>query len=211
MQAEVLEQVSGDILGTWSDFKTDMSVDSRLATLAVPLDNGSIPYLLGEWNMTDFVSPDGTASHDQFRTHMIGDHVGAVGNWSSIGLIKSYGESRATVHANDPNVPSFVSDDPLINVFDYGTTIDEIGDLIEAENDNPPYDIAGYNGGSLNGAKPMVVQDTTIVDGRGSLGGFTALCGVIEVEITSALPGDVYSILVELAPGKFRGIKAESI
>ena len=57
----------------------------------------------------------------------------------------------------------------------------------------------------------MVVQDTTIVDGRGSLGGFTALCGVIEVEITSALPGDVYSILVELASGKFRGIKAESI
>ena len=59
--------------------------------------------------------------------------------------------------------------------------------------------------------KPLVVQDTTLMDGRSTVGGFNAICGLIEIETKSPLQNDVYSVLVELAPGKYRGIHAESI
>lgn len=60
--------------------------------------------------------------------------------------------------------------------------------------------------------KPLVVQQTTLgADGRSTVGGFSAMCGLIEVEATSPIGEDVYSILVELAPGSYRGVAAEVI
>ena len=60
-------------------------------------------------------------------------------------------------------------------------------------------------------AKPLVVQDTVLVDGRAVVGGFNAVCGLLEIESQSAVINDVISILVELAPGNYRGIGAEVI
>ena len=154
---------------------------------------------------------DGTTSDDAFAIHMLGDSVGSAGSWTSVGLIKSFGETRATVDNDQPNVPGDVSDDPLVNVFDYGTTIDEVIDQLEADNDNPPYNASDYPGDDGNGPKPLVFQDTTLMDGRATMGGFNALCGLLEFEITSPVPSDVYSVLVELAPGKYRGIHSEAI
>jgi hypothetical protein len=37
------------------------------------------------------------------------------------------------------------------------------------------------------------------------------MCGLIEIESTSPIADDTYSVLVELAPGKYRGIAAEMI
>ena len=59
--------------------------------------------------------------------------------------------------------------------------------------------------------KPLVVADGTIFTGETVMGGFESLCGLIEVESTSPIGGDVYSILVELASGDYRGIKADVI
>ena len=134
--------------------------------------------------------------------------MGAAGGRNSVGLIKSYGESRATVNPQDPNVPGDASSDPLVNVFDYGTTIDDVIDDLEFYNDNPPYDIDGYPGDDSNAPKPIVKQDTTLVDGRAIMGSFSALCGLLEIESKSPVASDVYSVLVELAPGKYRGIHA---
>lgn len=210
MNKTVTGQTSGNIAGTWSDFKVSMTRSSQLATKAVPKDNGGNNFLLGEWAYTKLVSPDGTTSSDEFELHMLGGHTGAAGAWSSIGLIKSYGESRATVQSGDPNVPNLASSDPLVNVFDYGTTADDVVDLLETENDEPPYSLAFYPGSDGNGPKPNVVQDTVLVDGRSTMAGFTAMCGLLEMEIKSPVANDVYSVLVELAPGKYRGIKAEA-
>lgn len=211
MMKDANVQISGDITGTWSDFKVSLSRDGQLATKLRPMDNGGNNYLLQEWDYSTMVTPDGTTSADEFELHMLGGHFGAAGAWSSVGLIKSYGESRATVNDGDPNVPNQASSDPLVNVFDYGTAIDEVVDLMETENDSPPYSIASYPGDDLNGSKPLITQDTTIVDGRATVGGFNALCGLVEIETTSPLPNDVYSLLVEIAPGNYRGIKADVI
>jgi len=209
MNKEVSANLAGNIAGTWADFKVYLSNDMRSATLPFPLDNGGQAGLMDEWTYTQLVTFDGTTGVDAFDIHLLGDHVGAVGNWTSVGLIKSYGESRATVSGANPNVPGTVSDDPLVNVFDYGTTVDEVVDDLEGDNDYPPYDISSYPGDELNMPKPLVMQDTTIVDGRATMGSFTAMCGLLEFEIKSALPSDVYSVLIEIAFGSYRGVKSE--
>ena len=205
------EQSSGDVSGTWSDFKVYLSNEARSGNVLDPKDNGGNNYSAGEWVYSKMVSPDGTTSADPFFVHMLGDHSGSAGAWNSVGLIKSYGESRATVNNGDPSVPGTASDDPLVNVFDYGTTVDEVIDYLENDNDNPPYDHDDYPGQDGNGPKPMVVQDTTLVDGRATMGGFSALCGLLEIESKSPVANDVFSVLVELAPGNYRGIKADVI
>ncbi len=210
MNREATEQIAGDIKGTWSDFKVYMTLDSRAATPLNPVDNGGNAFDAGMWTYSQLVSPDGTTSADTFDLHMLGAHSGSAGAWNSVGLINSYGESRATVQGADPNVPAVASDDPLVNVFDYGTTIDEVIDDLEGHNDFPPYDIDEYPGDESNGPKPCVVQDTTLVDGRATMAGFTAMCGLLEFEAKSPIANDTFSVLVELAPGKFRGVHAEA-
>ena len=211
MQKEAQAQAAGDVRATWNDFKVSLSTDFAAATKLLPKDNGGNDVDVGEWIYSRLVSPDGTTSADTFNLHMLGDHSGSAGAWGSVGLIKSYGESRATVNAGDPNVPGDVSDDPLVNVFDYGTTIDEVLNDMEAHNDLPPYEVTNYPGDDANMPKPLVVQDTTIVDGKATVGGFNAMCGLIEIEAKSSIANDVYSVLVELAPGSYRGIRAEVI
>lgn len=197
--------------GKWADFKIHLSNDARTSTLALPLDNGSNAVTLGEWNYSTIVSPDGTTSADPFDMHLLGAHQGSAGAWTSIGLVTSYGETRTTVSSGQPNVPATASDDPLVNAFDYGTITDEVIDQIEGENDNPPYSLLDYPGDNTNMPKPIVVQDSVLSDGRAIMGGFSALCGLLEIECSSANPSDVYSVLVELAPGNYRGVNAETI
>jgi len=205
-------QLSGNIQGTWADFKIYLSSDMAGATLLSPKDNGGTSAAAAlNWDHSTFVTPDGTTTDDEFYGTLLGDHVGAAGSRTSVGLIRSFGESRATVQLQDPAVPSAASTDPLVNLFDYGTTIDDVIDNLEDKNDEPPYSQVQYPGVSVNMPKPLVVQDTTIVDGRATMGGFTALMGHLEFEIKSAIPEDVFSVLIELAPGKYRGIKAEMI
>jgi len=205
-------QISGNISGTWADFKIFLSTDMAAATLASPLDNGGGAVAAAlNWDISTFVTPDGTTTDDEFFGTLLGDHDGAAGARISVGLIRSYGESRATVQLTDPAVPSTASHDPLVNLFDYGTTIDDVIDNLQDENDQPPYSQVAYPGGAASTPKPLVVQDTTLVDGRATMAGFSALMGQLEFEIKSPLPNDVYSVLIELAPGNYRGIKAEAI
>jgi len=211
MNADAQKQTSGDIAGTWSDFKVYLSNAMRGSTIELPLDNGGSAFLAGEWDYSELVSPNDTTSGDAFFLHFLGDHQGTQGSYSSVGLVKSYGESRATVNTGDPNVPNEASSDPLVTVFNYGETIEFIIADLEAQNDDPPYDLPSYPGDDLNGAKPQIMQDTTLVDGKATVGGFVARCGLIEIETKSPVANDVYSILVELAPGKYRGVKAEVI
>lgn len=202
----------GNVAGTWSDFKVYMSNDHRSGTVLSPVDNGGNAYLGGDWEYSVLVSPDGTTSADPFYLQMLGNHNGVPGAWNAVGLVKSYGESRATVNANQPNVPSTADDDPLANMFDDGTVTDERIANLRSENDNPPYDLAAYPGDDTNGPKPAVVQHTTLgTDGKATVGGFTAMCGLLEIESTSPIGSDTYSILIELKEGPYKGIAAEAL
>lgn len=211
MNKRATVNVGGNIAGTWQDYKVYLSTDHRNGTKLVPLDNGGNAVLPGEWEYSRYLSPDGTTGADEFDAVLLGNHVGAAGTRVSIGLLKSYGESRATVQFGEPSVPAATSDDPLVNLFDSGTEVDEIVNRLESDNDTPPYDHGNYPGDDANMPKPLVVQDTTIVDGKATVGGFTAMCGLLEIEAKSPIGSDVYSVLVELAPGSYRGIGADVI
>jgi hypothetical protein len=204
--------ISGDISAKFADFKVYLTDDHRTGTKLEPLDNGGNTGTGGEWTYSQMTSPDGTTSADEFALHLLGDHNGAAGAYVSVGLVTSYGQSRATVDVDQPNTPTGIEDDPLVNIFDDGTVTDEVIANLVAHGDNPPYDMDDYPGGVANYPKPMVVQDCTLgTDGRATVGGFTALCGLIEVESKSPNPSDVYSVLVELAPGSYRGVSADVI
>lgn len=197
---------------TYHDFKIrGMGSYAQSPTYLVPKDNGGNNVALGEWTYSALVSPDGTTSADSMLMHMLGDHIGSAGSRTSVSLLKSYAETRATVDTNDPNLV-INEDDPLLNLFDDGTVTDEIIANLETIGEDPPYEVTTYTGESGNMPQPLVVQDTTLgVDGKATVGGFNAICGLVEIEARSPIANDVYSVLVELAPGNYRGVKAEAI
>ncbi|AXH75950.1 MAG: hypothetical protein [Cressdnaviricota sp.] len=211
MHEDATSTLTNDISGKWSDFKVYLSTDHYSGTKLVPIDNGGNAPTGGEWLYSNYISPDGTTSTDEFRIHLMGATTGVPGAVISAGLIQSFGDTRATVDLDQPNVPGAAADDPLLNVFDYGTQIDEVVDALITDNDRPPYHDDEYVGGATNMPKPLVMSDGTISDGSTTLSGFEALCGLIEVECNSPIANDVWSVLVELAPGNFRGIKADVI
>jgi len=214
MQRHAMHASGNDLRSTWNDFKIYMNSDS--VTPANQLNEiydvtGVNPYDFGEWIISDFTTPDGTTGADEFYATLMGDHSGAAGARTSVSLIKSYGESRVTVNPDDPNVQPDVADDPLNNVFDYGTTVDEVLDNVLEENDNPPYSLERYPGDNANGPKPAVMQMTNLSDGRAVLGGFNAICGLIAITTTSEQASLPLELLIELAPGKYRGVSADVI
>jgi hypothetical protein len=179
-------------------------------TYLVPKDNGGNDLQLGEWTASNFHSPDGTTGADVYSTHILGPHVGSSGAFSSVGLVESYGNTRSTVSTNVPN-PIQDTDDPLANIMDDGTVIDERLGEATFNGDEPPYDIDQYAGSAGNMSRPLVVQHGTLgADGRVTLGGFASVHGLLEFEVSSPVASDVYSILVELKEGTFKGIKAEA-
>lgn len=213
MQKDALKAAGSDLRGTYNDFKVYLSDDHRTGTQLTPLDNGGNSMSYGDWSYSDFITPDGTATIDEFVVSLLGDHVGAAGSRTLVSLVRSFEESRATVStAPSPETFNVDGDDPLMNMFDSGTQHDEVIEKMLTDGEDPPYDVNDYPGTPGNMPKPLVVQQTTLgADGRATVGGFSAMCGLIEVETTSPVASDVYSVLVELAPGKYRGIAAEVI
>jgi hypothetical protein len=214
MKSKALEASSSNKNdGKYADFKIrGLHGGAALPTFLVPLDNGGNSLQFGDWDYTVFQSPDGTTGSDGYSCHLLGPHAGSSGNYTSVSLVESFGRNRVTVPANVPGQPAETDDDPLANLFDAGTTHDEIIDAIEGYNDAPPYDRLNYAGGGSNMTRPLVVQHGTLgSDGRVTLGGFAAVAGLIEIEVTSPIADDVYSVLVEVKEGSYKGIAAEAL
>lgn len=214
MKKKAMEASSSSKLeGKYADFKIrGLHGGATSPTYLVPKDNGGNNLSLGEWDYTVFQSPDGTTGTDNYLCHLLGSHAGNPGNYSSVGLVESFGNNRATVTSGTPGQPQEGDDDPLANLFDDGAQNDEILANIQSNNDSPPYDREQYAGSGGNMPKPIVVQHGTLgADGRVVLGGFAAVAGLMEFEASSPIASDVYSILVELREGSFKGIAAEAI
>ena len=228
MQKQVLDMPgSKSRKGRYNDFKVYLSADHRTADIERARDNGNNLAGTGEWVYSKFQTPDGSPSVDDFNAHLLGGHVGNAGTRESVGLILSYGEARATVSNDLPNVDSQGSDDPLLNLFDAGTHIDEVANDLENDGDQAPYKITQggsqatvgehYPGATSNLPKPMVNRIASMGSQGGisapsiMLPGFTAIAGLIEVEMQSDIASDVFDIVIEIAPGSYKGVAAFDI
>ena len=180
-----------------------------------------------EWTQTTLVSDDpqntnpGGDQHDvdTMLMHMIGPHNGANENWVSVGLIASYMSTRLIRDTDEP-LAADDSTDPIANLFDAGDSHDDVIELMNSENDNPPYDHDNLVGALDDDDSLVVAQAATGgASGSGTVGmatGFCAPLGLIKI-ITDESPDDgsnaIGSIEVnlELVPGSYHGVYAERV
>jgi hypothetical protein len=227
-RAEVLKE-QPSLKARWSDFKLFMDATHSTAGVAgnmIPHDASGIAYNVGEWDASQYVVPlpgaDQAAAGDakEVTFHVTGNHTPAgtfeVATTTSVGLIKAYAASRALPLAPDPategqyisgfynvnSLPDELSEDVMANVADH--------------NDNPPYDLNDYPGGDANAPTPEFI-DGLIVRNWGdasqsssdTCGPFIAPFGLICLNINQFTADTSITVLVNLVPGKYKGILAE--
>ena len=208
------------IKGTWHDFK--VRLDDHHTTNAVVVDGDGNDVLDGEWDYSTFVMPQHEVdpvtglplAADEFVSHLIGDNTA-----TSMGLVKAYGESRATVQPVDPAVPASMSTSFFNLLTDTGSQEPELADVIEDANDQPPYHETAYPGGQTNADAPWIQQTTTASVGApvGHVPGFQAECGLVKFTLggfdntgTGKSLEDVI-VIFHLMPGNYQGVLAENM
>ncbi len=218
MQELVLDD-NPSLAGKWHDFKVRLSTQQVTARQLNVKDGAGVDVKPGEWKISTYVMPQHEVdpatglplAADEFTTCLIGPDSVSIKS-----LAVAYEESRATVQAEDPNVPAGVSTSFFNLLTDSGSQEPELADVIIDENDQPPYDVDEYPGGATNANVPFTVGYAAIsaaeVDGR--IGAFIAPCGLLEIEIkgfdangdpvaTAEMPA--IDILVHVAPGMYKG------
>ena len=234
MNAQVLQD-QPSLKARWSDFKPYLSNNHRTAegggstdyVMETPEDIEGNNLQYGEWTFTIFESPDGTSSVDGYEIGVLGDHVGSAGNYEYVGLIQSYGDARGTVNQVEPNIDvGFASDDPLVNLLDAGTQFDEIAENIIQHGDQAPYKVkfstndsrgAAYVGAQANLPQEIMVGElnssSAVGEGVQRVFGIEAPLGVIRIDhsLASGSIATNFTVIVELAPGDYKGIRSESM
>jgi len=218
MQDLVLDD-NPSVAGKWHDFKVRLSAQQIQARELLVKDGAGVDYKGGEWSLSTYVMPQHEVdpatglplAADEFTTCLIGPDTASIKS-----LTQAYEDSRATVQSPMPNVPAGMSTSFFNLLTDSGSQEPELADVIEDENDEPPYDLDEYPGGASNANVPSTVGYAAIsaaeVDGR--IGGFIAPCGLLEIEIkgfaadgtpvaTAAMPA--IDILLHVAPGMYKG------
>jgi len=154
------------------------------------------------------------ASVDEPYLHLIGGDVSTT-DW---GLILGYQESRATVQAEDPDLPAeYSSNMYALMGQDVDAVADEVAQNMEDTNDEPPYDQDDYPGSDTNSDSPWM-QDFAIASTSVPLGvvpGFVAQCGLLKLYLGAHLVADGSAdtapptlIQVHLVPGSYKGVAA---
>jgi len=195
--------------GKWSDFKLLLD-NASTSTLLSCKDAQGVDLPTGEWDYTTLtatradvdVQGDGSvyaaAPSDQFDLQITGLHTtsssGTQPNYSRVSLIKSWLDSRPLPNTGDePNDQdtSVVLADPLNRMFLTGDADEDekIIEVIQDENDFPPYDLDKLYGAAGNVGNGGDLQMQCIVSpdsntGVAAVAGFQALCGLIRIVVT---------------------------
>ena len=216
--------VTGLASAPYYDFKVFMndqhrqlgSADPVLYDINADASSGFVAQIPDEWRYTQLVSADddgdATQQADNFYLHMVGDHAGTSNNWASVGLIKSYGDSRSTV-ASGASEADFDITDPLLNLMDNSSEeqLNDVANRLIFDNDTPPYSRDVYVGETEEGMVNQCRLVTTTTLGRvATAPGFCAPLGLICVDSRNAA-NDAYRILITLAPGTYHCCYAERV
>jgi len=193
-----------------------VSVGSEQVNL-YSMTGGTVNVASDDWEYSQYISANDNQNAnddaDGFYIHMIGNHNGSPSNWDSIGVIKSYADTRGRVQDEQPLLDPDLQADPLVNLIDYSSE-NQINDLLDMiddqDNENPPYDADVYVGEIDTHHQHVGRAVTTADNGRVTyLGGFCAPCGLIGVDPSGLLESDDFRVVVNLAPGTYSGVYAE--
>jgi len=202
--------------GKWFDYKIYLNDDHK-GDVDKPnfKDTENDVIMPGEWDYSQYFSPDGTTASDVTDIVMMGDQVGAAGSVTSVSLLEEW-ENRliGPSSSGTPAIPAALSSSFFSNMFDAGTQHDEIIQDLEGENDMPPYERAIPGGSRTNAPDPWVMRETaldTVGTSIAHVGGFAVPCGLLCVETKSADTDNIIELLIELVPGPYKGVAAESM
>lgn len=216
---------AGTVIPKYHDFKvfvnaqhvTNGSADPALHTI----NQASVDYSPDDWVYSAMVSADDDGDTNQqaddFLLHLLGPHNGVADNWDSVGLIKSYADTRAEPQTSNPVVNAGnLAVDPLMNTIDYSSE-EQVNDVLtnlSEDNDAVPYDANQYIG-EVSTSLQQVARLSTHEGGGGrvSIGsGFCAPCGLVVVDPDNTMPADNnFRIVLNLAVGTYNGVYAERI
>ena len=203
----------------YHDFKVYMSDLHRTTGSSNPdmhgINGGYSNVLSDDWVYSQFTSADddgdATQDADEFVMHMLGPHVGSAGNWTSVGAIKSYSETRREPdQSGEPILPAGHAADPLLNLFDMSSEemLNDIASNLDTDNDATPYNADLYVGEELNSMQHVARLATSVSSGRvAKASGFCVPFGLICVDPQAT--ATAYRVVINLAAGTYNGVFAE--
>ena len=213
LQAQTYQRTEGLRAPKYNDFKVYLDIAHNASRTLSPIFKGNatvgVPHALGEWNTSTIIQPklidpDGDgglefdANADGWDMHVVGEHT-ANGNpittedgqqfyadYTRVGLIKSWFDSRNVPNLTQPNNAPAVRTDPLSNLFDVEDDDSEMISVIESENDQAPYRYDNIQG-AANGETQLVsfADNSSGEPDIVTIPGFQALCGLVRIDVTS--------------------------
>jgi len=214
MTSKTLKDAGATSKSKYRDFK--LRLNSAMTTSPLlPLDaaGNNLYSTAPEWDYATLASEDpdgpGGTGPDEFDLHIVGPHAGSDPNWTRIGLIQSWINSRPALQTSEPlNVPD--TGDPLMNLFDDGDAMDDRLDLINSENDARPYDEQFTFGNVSASSGEHNLQRMSVAKPTGStlpvapIHGFDAICGLIQLVVGADSAANQWELVLDV---ESKGVK----
>lgn len=207
MVRETLDKTDGGSSGKYSDFKVFLNNAHGTSPL-LPKDAEGNDLPGGQWNYTTLYSKDPDAagnSNDYYDLKIVGPHDGADPNWTRVGLMTSWLNSRQLPTVEDtPRVTSDYATDPLSNLDDSSDVDDDRIANIAEEGKDQPYDEDSFfgidqgNGGANNLMRASVAQPTGTSQPVAPIHGFQALCGLMQIVVGSDSAANAWELVLDV-------------
>lgn len=146
MNAMALEEGDIGMLPKYHDYKVYMNANHKADSNIIPCDadDQQVSTTDAEWVYSTY--SDSGSTSDNYDVKMLGQHEGSTSDYTCVGLIEAYRQSRIRPSTDEPLWPSDALDSPWFKLFgDDDQTGDVLTDLRD-DNDAPPYPAAFYIG-----------------------------------------------------------------
>ena len=202
----------------WSDFKVYLNDDMRTDADQLEFEDVESDGIAGgDWDYSKMLLDEDGDNSDDFFLHMMGSNVGSLpgGTCTSAGLLANL-EDVLQLPTEDPEVPANANQS-LFTLMARGGADTELNkdlvDQMESDNDDPPYSQTLVAGAKTNCASPWNYREVAIKSSQSPsamLPGFSVPLGLLCIETKSGTAGNEIGILIELVPGKYKGVAFDS-
>lgn len=206
-----------NISSKWSDFKVFLNNASRSWDVLNFTDSQGDAMGTGDWNYSKmFLDEDGDNT-DDFELHMMGANNGSLpaGTCVSAGLLANF-EDVLQIPQSEPDVPANANLSLFTLMSRAGADTElnkDLVDAMETDNDQPPYSQTLVPGAKTASGDPWVYREVSIKTSQAPsvmIPGFAVPLGLVALKTTSSTDDNVIDLIIELVPGKYKGIQFES-